>query len=764
MKNISILFFILIFTCNLAYSQSWQRINSPTGGTVTAVASDNTNGILYAGTLLDGVYKSTNQGANWTHLSIAGIRPVTCIAVKSDGTIFLATGNNAISLPFGNVGGMTDTNAVYKSTDQGNSFTPLNLSVGRTNYSNASYVISTIGIDSNGTIYLGYGTGILSSTDNGSTWAFNNPGQGAIVNFLLAYNGDFYAATTTNKILTTNDNGTIWKVVSTVGVSGSLIGFTVNNMGTFFAAIGGGVYRSTDNGGTWKTVYNTYNAQSIFSDFKGNIYVEANNEHYNINLFVKSSDDGTTWKATSTTSISENPAFPSPINQPNNCAVDASGNLFVGDGYMGVLKSANLDSTWTQSSNGINCTWGSQLVITPKGTIFFDDGYGTDQRQGVFRSTDGGTTWGPWYGSSTTITINISKTLISNLLLMQNGYNSNLELLCTIGDTLISQGGTNGLNYVLISSDEGNTWLGYGVGGTGGPTDFAFSANGNIYMSTFANGIYGSTTGGTSWSLKADGKKNFIGSSIIVNPITGRILTSGAFTNGGTGTYYSDDNGSTWDTCYNIGSGFLKVNSAGTILLLGSGNVHSGLNISTDNGVTFTNISGQKPAINDFFIDDSGKIVVATSNGVYYSIDNGVTWQSNNSGLPPWQNVLALAHENSGNVYATVQGLGLYKTSNLVVTAVTNKNKLPSQFVLNQNYPNPFNPSTNINYSLPTSGLVLIKVYDILGREIKTLVNGYKSAGNYSVSFEASRLASGVYFYRMQAGNFVQTKKLLLLK
>jgi hypothetical protein len=69
-----------------------------------------------------------------------------------------------------------------------------------------------------------------------------------------------------------------------------------------------------------------------------------------------------------------------------------------------------------------------------------------------------------------------------------------------------------------------------------------------------------------------------------------------------------------------------------------------------------------------------------------------------------------------------------------------------------------------INYSLPKSGLVTIKVYDILGKEIATLINEEKSAGNYSVQFNGNSLSSGIYFYRMQAGSFVQTKKLVLLK
>ena len=90
--------------------------------------------------------------------------------------------------------------------------------------------------------------------------------------------------------------------------------------------------------------------------------------------------------------------------------------------------------------------------------------------------------------------------------------------------------------------------------------------------------------------------------------------------------------------------------------------------------------------------------------------------------------------------------------------------KLPTDFSLQQNFPNPFNPTTTINYSVPKSGIVKIKVYDLLGKEVATLVNENKPTGNYSVQFNAVKLVSGVYFYRMEAGSFSQTKKLLLVK
>ncbi|MBT8379041.1 MAG: T9SS type A sorting domain-containing protein [Ignavibacteria bacterium] len=103
---------------------------------------------------------------------------------------------------------------------------------------------------------------------------------------------------------------------------------------------------------------------------------------------------------------------------------------------------------------------------------------------------------------------------------------------------------------------------------------------------------------------------------------------------------------------------------------------------------------------------------------------------------------------------------GSFEYSDAVEVEVT----IINEFKLLQNYPNPFNPTTKIEYQIPKLSFVTIKVYDVLGNEIATLVNNEKQAGSYEISWYSENLPSGVYFYRLQAGNFIDTKKMILLK
>jgi subtilisin family serine protease len=197
--------------------------------------------------------------------------------------------------------------------------------------------------------------------------------------------------------------------------------------------------------------------------------------------------------------------------------------------------------------------------------------------------------------------------------------------------------------------------------------------------------------------------------------------------------------------------------------------------IATKNtSVNCTNIAGTYAEFdNDFYLlgSDQCKLDVSTDGGTTWI--NKFTWTANRRNT---HEVQALPEaDGKANVKirlisiqpgwdwwwavdnVCIKGYGYVGVSN-------NQNNIPKEFALTQNYPNPFNPTTVISYALPKSSSVKLVVYDMLGREIKTLVNEFKQAGSYDVSFDASSLASGVYFYRINAGDFTDAKKMMLIK
>ncbi|NUN09313.1 MAG: T9SS type A sorting domain-containing protein [Ignavibacteriaceae bacterium] len=173
---------------------------------------------------------------------------------------------------------------------------------------------------------------------------------------------------------------------------------------------------------------------------------------------------------------------------------------------------------------------------------------------------------------------------------------------------------------------------------------------------------------------------------------------------------------------------------------------------------------------NSLKINTDGHIFAATNgNGVYLSTDNGDSWKQINDGLETGY-TLSLAINSGGYIFTGTKGGGVYKSINST-TSLENEEKLPISFALYQNYPNPFgrdihshHPSTAIKYTIPNANRVLLTIYNVLGKEVATLVNEEKPAGSYEVSFSAEGLAGGIYFYRLQAGNYSETKKIVLLK
>ena len=141
-----------------------------------------------------------------------------------------------------------------------------------------------------------------------------------------------------------------------------------------------------------------------------------------------------------------------------------------------------------------------------------------------------------------------------------------------------------------------------------------------------------------------------------------------------------------------------------------------------------------------------------------------VSWQNRRNGIVVQQSFFVY----DGNLL-TIPGVKVYKDSSLLTVTYSPATDiqhpaLPLEFALSQNYPNPFNPTTNFEFRIANCAPTTLKVFDVLGRQVTTLVDEMKQAGEYKVTWDASKMASGIYFYRLQAGAFVETKKMMLIK
>jgi len=194
---------------------------------------------------------------------------------------------------------------------------------------------------------------------------------------------------------------------------------------------------------------------------------------------------------------------------------------------------------------------------------------------------------------------------------------------------------------------------------------------------------------------------------------------------------------------------------------------------TNDGGINWSPQSSgaQAHLFSGYFVDQSygwavgaAGLIVKTTNGGINWIDQSV--KSSDIYNPYYFSSIYLIDRNTGWIVGN-GGIVFKTTDGGGVTSVDYNNPGIDNFSLNQNYPNPFNPTTNIGFRIASAsggGFVTLKVYDILGREVATLVNEEKPAGNYEVEFDGGALASGIYFYKLQTGNYTSVKKMILIK
>jgi ligand-binding sensor domain-containing protein len=726
----------------------WVQTNGLYGGNINCFAISGTN--LFAGTGgLDGggIFLSTNNGTNWINAGLANIS-ISSLAVST-------TGTGGTNLFAGADGG------VYLSTNNGTSWTAVNN--GLTNpYVTALSVSGT-------NLFAGTsGYGIYLSTNNGTSWtAVNNGLTNSDVRAFAVSGTNLFAGTYGGVYLSTN-NGTSWTAVNNglTGTYSTYVNVLAVSGTNLFAGTYGGVFLSTNNGTSW-----TADTVGLTNSSVSSLAVNPTGTG-STNLFVGTSsgvylstNNGTNWINAGLANISI-----------SSLAVSITGtggtNLFAGaDG--GVYLSTNNGTSWTAVDSGLTAIALSSFATFPNGVSGTNLYAGTNG--GVFFSTNNGTSW---TGMNMGFPANLSA---FSLAVSPDNEKTGVTNLfaATWGDG------------VYLSTDNGNSWIAVNNGLLNTfVSSLAVFTNSvgvtNLFAGT-SGGVYLSTNNGTSWSGINNGLSTDIGMyCIAISPAGTLFAERDLYEKSNYGVIFrSINDGSSWiaiDTLYTGGAlekfyfSTADVRTGKTNLLVVTFN---GVFLSTDNGTNWTEVnsdwpnnynvsslvtSGENIFVGTEFLAYSDGVYYLSSGGVYLSTNNGTSWGNVSTGLPN-PSIGSLLGTDGTNLFADANGIVWMRPLSEMITAVKyDQSNLPISYSMQQNYPNPFNPSTMINYSVPKSGLVTIKVYDILGREIATLVNGEKPTGNYNVEFNASRLSSGIYFYRMQAGNFVETKKLLLLK
>lgn len=389
-----------------------------------------------------------------------------------------------------------------------------------------------------------------------------------------------------------------------------------------------------------------------------------------------------------------------------------------------ILVSPCLYAQW-QPTNGL--TADTVFCFGFKSGSFFA---GTNH--GVFRSTDDGTNW-------TQVNSGLIDTSVHTLML---------------GGSDVFAGTVSG---IFRSTNDGDNWT--SLGGwviAGGWVSSLVTVGDTIFASTYHAGLHFSTDNGASWNPW----------SSFPNPNISDLALIGtnflASTWGGAGIYWSPDTGATWNPASGLGSN-KETQAVGGIPALIFGITNSGVYRSTDNGANWVYSNLADSAMTSIIVTGS-TVLIGSAWGVRRSTDGGDTWSFINDGLPSAR-VSALGF-NANDAYAAMVGGGMYKRAiSQIVNSVTLISPVvPEEFSLDQNFPNPFNPTTEIQFTIHHSQFTSLKIFDVLGREVSTLVNETLKPGSYRVTWDATEFPSGTYFYTLTAGGFIETKKILLLR
>ena len=729
MKKIYCYFIIsLLIQVNVFGQSFWEQTNGPYGGSITTFAV-NSQGHIFAGTHY-GLFRSTNNGESW--IETGQRREIEKIRIDPNDQIYVRNGDKCSF-----------------STDNGENWVEIN---------NSFLSSNVYAINSSNYIFMAYSSSIFRSSNNGENWTeLKISGITNIISLAINSNNQIFAGgystyfsspvVQTPKIFCSSDNGETWSDVSE-GLGGEKVSaLLINSNNHIYAGsdIGGGLFSSTDNGENW-TKINSVEALTVFSlvGISNNIILAGTN-----NGVFRSTDNGENWADCAD-------SLPYYCNSLTKSGV----NIFVGT-FKGMFRSTDYGTSWIEVNNGLTNDYISTLASRPGNQIFAGSGFGQ-----ITRSSDNGETWKKIGVVPADNYPSIS--LNTNNHIFVNTFNKG----------------------IFRSTDDGKSWVKLNLS-INYLAHLAFSSKNKIFANN-GEGIYRSTNNGDNW-VKLNFESDITEIKAIAINSQDYIFVGGiesnTYPNIGK-VYRSTDDGESWT---DVSDGlsvadfrFLEVSPnnniyAATVSVNIPGDRSENVFCSTDLGETWSKIynSEHDIKINSLAFNRNNQIFIAVwdtkdylslKGKVFHSNDNGGNWVEISNGLPGAK-IISLTVDSSGYIFAGTEGASVYRSTNSTTRVTNENNNIPSTFSLSQNYPNPFNPTTKIEYSIPKESFVTLKIYDVLGREVATLVNEEKSTGKYEVEFNGNNLpagrqglSSGIYFYKLNAGDYSSVKKMILIK
>lgn len=658
------------------------------------------------------ILKTTNSGVNWE--------------LKNNGI----TGNTDFAKPFklcmlNAQTGFASNGSLFYTTDGGDNW--------QLKYSDSLFTFNFITSEIGYAVKNGNKQKIYKSLDGGINWSSlysfaSNTQEVKFINSLTGF------VSTNPQCYKTTDGGISFFPVFAAELLKQIY-FADDNTGYGLGAYE--IYRTTNSGNNWQSIKHSSSPVNYLT-IQSLGYI--NYSHYaatNSSALKRSFNNGVSWND-----------FNLPLQGPH-CFIDSSTGFQI-DNCGKISKTID----GGVSFNALNSNFNMSEDLIKVQMFYPHTVYAISNANKILISSNGGSNWNKIIAGET-----IDKFLGGNFI------NSGVGFLHT-------------RNSILKSTNAGINWsVHYSFGEVNAriiEMNFKNENTGFVYMVYYSDGggiappgnilaLKKTTNGGLTWSnlySERAAASTFINFDFVSETLIFCIEHYVQGTSHSTNVMRSTTSGSSW---VNIFGGSYPSSYITDINFVNNNtgylSSYPGIFKTTNKGSNWSQISIFFADKIKFINDTVGYAATSDSN-FYYTTNGGVNWSVS---LPKvFVNDFTLSEFENG--YLVGNG-GLIARIGAGTVGIENPNSVfINNYSLSQNYPNPFNPVTKINFSLPKSGLVQLKIFDMLGREVQTLLNEFKTIGEHSVDFNGSNLSSGVYFYKLTTNEFVETKKMILVK